>query len=170
MHDVRIGQKSQNTSYGMKRLGCRKGFSETTLCGINYLCKQKWCSHNAHQRETSVSSNDSPQLCPFSKWENLLPEVVNSFLLEQFLKVWNTTFTTLGELPWVLLILLSMCIYCIMCAMPKMNSSEIDLHAFMIFFSKSKFANDKKICLYLYSLHDGKLFKLLLLSTGFFSK
>ena len=37
---------------------------------------------------------------------------------------------------------------------PAMNSSEIDLHAFMIFFSKSKFANDKKLCLTLYMLEN----------------
>ena len=40
----------------------------------------------AHQRETTVSSNDSLQFYPLSKWElllkgkNLLPEGANSFL------------------------------------------------------------------------------------------
>ena len=32
----------------------------------------------AHQRETAVSSNDSLQLCPFSKWELLLKERICS--------------------------------------------------------------------------------------------
>ena len=39
----------------------------------------------AHQRETTVSSINSLQLCPFSKWtifrgKNLLPEEASSFL------------------------------------------------------------------------------------------
>ena len=33
---------------------------------------------------------------------------------EQFLGVWKITFTTLGELPWVLLFLLRACVNCVM--------------------------------------------------------
>ena len=53
----------------------------------------------AHQRETTVSNSDSLHLRPFSKMgtslkgNNLLPEGAYSFLLEQFLEVWKTTFT-----------------------------------------------------------------------------
>ena len=54
------------------------------------------------------------------KEKNLLPEEANSFLSEQFLKVWKITFTTLGELPWVLLFLLRACVYCVMGATPML--------------------------------------------------
>ena len=37
------------------------------------------------------------------KGKNLLPEGSNSFPKEQFLMVWKITFTTLGDLPWMLL-------------------------------------------------------------------
>ena len=63
---------------------------------IQYSLEIKICTLNndvamtlkkyAHQRETTVSSNDSLQLCPFSKMgislkgKNLLPEGANSFL------------------------------------------------------------------------------------------
>ena len=53
-------------------------------------------------------------------------------------------------------------------SMPAMNSSEIDLYAFMIFFSKSQFANDKKLCLTLYMLENISSFCCCLLA--FFSK
>ena len=54
------------------------------------------------------------------KGKTLLPEGANSFLLEQFpfLKVWKITFTTIGELLWVLLYLLRTCVYCVMWATP----------------------------------------------------
>ena len=52
------------------------------------------------------------------KGKNLLPEGANSFLSEQFLVVWEITFTTLGELPRVLLFLLRSFIYCVMGATP----------------------------------------------------
>ena len=44
------------------------------------------------------------------KGKNLLPEGANSFLLEQFPMAWKITFTTLGDLPWMLLFLLRMCV------------------------------------------------------------
>ena len=59
----------------------------------------------AHQMETTKSTSDSFQLLPFFKMrsslkgKNLLPEGVNPFLNEQFLIVWKTLFTTLGDLP-----------------------------------------------------------------------
>ena len=61
---------------------------------MNILSMIQWRSQNAekqyaHQREITVSSNDSLQLLFFSKWELLL--------LEQFLKVKKITFTILGE-------------------------------------------------------------------------
>ena len=46
---------------------------------------ERWKRY-AYQKETTGTSNDSLQLCPFSKWElllkekNLLPERVNSFI------------------------------------------------------------------------------------------
>ena len=58
-----------------------------------------------YQRETTGSSSDSLQLCPFLlmvtslKGKNLLPEVANSFHNEKFLMEWKITFTTLGDLP-----------------------------------------------------------------------
>ena len=43
---------------------------------------------------------------------------------EQFLKIWKISFGTwLGELPWVLLFLLRMCVYCVMGATPVRVSS-----------------------------------------------
>ena len=58
-----------------------------------YYCIKQWFSTimSLFKKGTSL------------KGKNLLPEGENSFLQEQFLKVWKITFTTLGELPWVLL-------------------------------------------------------------------
>ena len=52
------------------------------------------------------------------KGKNLLQAGANSFLYEQFLRVWKITFTTLGYLPWMLLFLLRTCVGCIMGATP----------------------------------------------------
>ena len=41
------------------------------------------------------------------KGKDLLPQGANSFLLEQFLMAWKITFTQLGDVPWMLLFLLS---------------------------------------------------------------
>ena len=84
-----------------------------------------------HQRETTVSSNDSLQLHPFSKWELLLKERICSqskFLPLRYGK------SLLGELPWVLLFLLRTCLYCIMGATPMYNGHPD--------FIVSKFLND----------------------------
>ena len=43
------------------------------------------------------------------KGKNVLPEEVNFFLKEQLLMVWKITFTTLGDLPGMLLFLLCTC-------------------------------------------------------------
>ena len=50
----------------------------------------------------------------FSLRKEFAPKGANSFLLEQILKVWKITFTTLGELPWKLLFSLRTRVYCIM--------------------------------------------------------
>ena len=55
------------------------------------------CKSYTHQRETTVSSNDSLPLRPFSKWELFAPIPFKS---------------TLGELPWVLLFLSRTCVHC----------------------------------------------------------
>ena len=39
--------------------------------------------------------------------------------------VWESTFTTLGELPWVLLFLSCTCVYCVMGAMPMAHMGYI---------------------------------------------
>ena len=54
-------------------------------------------------------------------------------------------------------------------ATPAMNSSEIDLHAFMNFFLKVNLQMTKKVCLTLCKI-AGKFFMLLLSPTGFFFK
>ena len=48
----------------------------------------------------------------------------NSFLYEQFLSVWKISFTTLGDLPWMLLFLLRMCVGCVMGATPMLSTVE----------------------------------------------
>ena len=52
------------------------------------------------------------------KGKNLLPEGASYFLYEQFLRVWKIAFTTLGDLPGMLLFLLRTCVCCVMGATP----------------------------------------------------
>ena len=40
--------------------------------------------------------------------------------------VWEITFTTLGELPWVLLFSLRTCVYCVMGATPMVIGWGVD--------------------------------------------
>ena len=52
------------------------------------------------------------------KGQNLLSEGANSFLYEQFLIVWKSTFITLSDLPLMLLFLLGRWLTCVMGATP----------------------------------------------------
>ena len=70
------------------------------------------------------------------KVKNLLTEGTNSFFYEQFLKVWKTTFTTLGELPWVLLFLFRTYVYCVMGATP-MRWVSVDIKFTRLGFEKA---------------------------------
>ena len=65
--------------------------------------QERWKSY-ALQRETTESSKDSLKLHPFSKSELLLKERIRS-QSEQILSLmaWLITFTTIGDLPWMLL-------------------------------------------------------------------
>ena len=68
--------------------------------------------------ESTVSSNGSLQLRPFSKWELLLKERICSqrerilSFKSSFLR-YGKSLITLGELSWVLLFLLRKCVYCV---------------------------------------------------------
>ena len=70
---------------------------------------EHWRNHNAEKvmhikgrvlYQAVILYNNVPFLNGTSlKGKNLLPEGANSFLYEQFLKVWKITFTTLDEIP-----------------------------------------------------------------------
>ena len=76
-----VQSREQSVSVGrVPKVECPTHGQEVT--GLNHAIGKvlQWHSQNTekHQRETTVSSNDSLQLRPFSKWELLLKERICS--------------------------------------------------------------------------------------------
>ena len=59
------------------------------------------------------------------KGKNLLPEGANSFLLEQFLMVWEITFTTLSDLPLNVTFFITHTRKCVMGATPMLYIARV---------------------------------------------
>ena len=83
------------------------------LYGLHDGCDFQWRSQNAEKLCTSKGNywiiiSDSLHLRLISKWE--IPRGSKFFLKEQFLMAWRITFTTLSDLPWLLLFLLGACV------------------------------------------------------------
>ena len=80
---------------------------------------QQWRKSNAHQRETTVSSNDSLQLRPFSKWELLLKERIcsqreRSLSFKSSSLRYGNHFNHIRWAPLSVNIFISTCVYCVM--------------------------------------------------------
>ena len=82
-------------------------------CSLVLVCNgvARTLKSYAHRRETTGSSIDSLHLLPFSKRELLLKERIFSqrewILSFKSSSLW---YTTLGDLPWMMLFLLRMCV------------------------------------------------------------
>ena len=84
------------------------------------------------------------------KGKNLLPEVANSFLYEQFLIVLKII--TLSDLPWMLLFLLCMCVTCVMGTTPmKWLCSKFSFDTFNRVLSTLLLSTKKNV--YCYKAH-----------------